>query len=89
MAARTLKVMMKPIGNGQLTPLLCYEDGEELPGQCGMTIYTAADDIARVSVDFGMVEFANPELAAGACQTLQYGQVVELEEGEATPGSKV
>ena len=53
-----LKVIMKSNGTGGLTPLLCDEHGEPLPGQVRVDILTAVDDIARCVVEFCMIEFA-------------------------------
>ena len=61
--ADRLKVMLKPTGDGELTPLLCDEHGVPLPGQLRVEIYTAVDDFARVTVEFGMVEFDAPEVS--------------------------
>jgi hypothetical protein len=57
--ANRLKVIMKPMVNGSLTPLLCDMDGNPLPGQTRVDIHTAVDDIARVTVEFVAVEFAD------------------------------
>lgn len=56
--ADQLKVIMKPNGIGELTPLLCYADGEPLPGQVSVDIRTGIDDFARVTVEFVLVKFA-------------------------------
>jgi len=55
---KRLKVMLKPGAEGQLTPLLCDDGGEPLPGQLAVEIKTATDETATVTVTFGMIEFA-------------------------------
>jgi hypothetical protein len=55
--ADRLKVILKPRGNGELTPLLCDQDGNPLPGQVSVEIKTAVDDISTVTVTFRAVEF--------------------------------
>lgn len=53
-----LKVMMIADGAGGMTPLLCDPAGVPLPGQTRVDIRTGVDDLARVTVEFIMFEFA-------------------------------
>jgi len=54
-----LKVIMKPNGDGGLTPLLCTADGDALPGQVAVKVETAVDAVATVTVTFCAIEFAD------------------------------
>lgn len=56
--ADRLKVMMKPMNDGQLTPMLCFPDGTPLPGQTSVDIRTRVDSVAEVTVSFVCIEFA-------------------------------
>lgn len=56
--APPLKVMLKPMNDGRLTPLVCNDAGEPLPCQLAVDIKTASEQWATVTVTFGMVEFA-------------------------------
>lgn len=55
-----LHVMLKPVGEGRLTPLLCDEHGEPLPGQMSVKIETSSDDITMVTVKFCAITFSLP-----------------------------
>lgn len=59
-----LKVIMKPNGGGELTPLLCDAQGEPLPGQVSVKIETAVDQNATVTVTFCAIKFAADEDAS-------------------------
>lgn len=55
-----LQIMFKSVGNDMLTPLLCDEHGEPLPGQVSLDITTAVDETATVTVTFSAVRFSLP-----------------------------